>query len=200
MINHDYIQKTKYLNPQNKSTLMEVANYVRNSYTNSKYQPNVILSDISNHLIEAQKIVLKKKTFLVIISFSSAAELPKSSRNKILCHFIFIILLTMGTLFCVQRLSDLIKLFITGPSFKVPIILLVISSLNFIGAVCLITFFVINSAKHKNEYIKIKSYYLYNCFHNDCWPCTSLVIRFSYYHTVSIGIIKLSIPIYYYKK
>lgn len=71
MINHDYIQKTKYLNPQNKSTLMEVANYVRNSYTNSKYYPNVILSDISNHLIEAQKIVLKKKTFLVIISFSS---------------------------------------------------------------------------------------------------------------------------------
>ena len=50
---------------------MEVANYVRNSYTNSKYEPNVILSDISNHLIEAQKIVLKKKTFLVIISFSS---------------------------------------------------------------------------------------------------------------------------------
>jgi len=50
---------------------MEVANYVRNSYTISKYEPNVILSDISNHLIVAQKMVLKQKTFLVIISFIS---------------------------------------------------------------------------------------------------------------------------------
>lgn len=42
MANHDYIQKTKYLNPTNKSTIMEVANYVRISYTKSKHESDII--------------------------------------------------------------------------------------------------------------------------------------------------------------
>ncbi|QTQ08156.1 DUF1129 family protein [Macrococcoides canis] len=212
MNNLDYMQKIKYLNSNNKSAFMEVANYVRNSYTKSENDAHIILSDMLDHLIEAQDNGALTEDFFGndyrLFAQEITEELPKSSPNKLLYHILFIALLNIGTIASVYGISDFVKLLITGTTFKVPIVSLIISILTFISAVSLMTFFMITSAKNnKVNSLKTKVTIYIITFIMIAVPISFFIffpigssVGFSYYYTIPTGIILLILSIHYYKK
>ncbi|GGB01412.1 hypothetical protein GCM10007190_06860 [Macrococcus hajekii] len=211
-MNLDYMRKTKYLNGSNKAAFMAVANYVRFSYTKSERDAHVILSDMLDHLIEAQENGTQTADFFgddyQAFAQEITAELPDESRYKMLYHFLFILVLNLGSVTLAYGVGDLIKLLATGTHLRFPLISLIISCTVFVVTVSLLTFFMIITARNNTSktlktkliiYLLVFLMLMVPLLFFIFFPIGS-IMSFKYYYAIPSGIILFVLARYFYKK
>lgn len=212
VMNMDYMNKLNLLNQDNKQAFLEVANYVKFSYSKSEQEANEILSDMLDHLLDAQAHGTQTSHFfgddIQLFAQEIAAELPAANKTKLLYQFLFILFLNIATPILAYGISDSIKVLVTGSHFRIPITSTIICCLIFTALVSCITFFIIRTTKnniHQKKSSKIIIYFL--TFLMITVPILLFmffpigpVVSFKYFYAIPFSIVLFILTFLFYKR
>lgn len=208
----DYQRKLKQLTPSNKLEFLKLRNALKYDFKVKERAADTVLSDILDHLLEAQKNGVSTKEFFGSDTrqFTNDLynELPKNKMTHPLWYFIFILFLTIGSQTLPFGLISQIKFWVTGRYFPINLDATLLSLTVFIILLTTAIFITIHAMKN-NIYstnkgkLRVIPFYIAMIF----IPLAIFFLNFDKnlsepagYILILIGILSLIIAVLTYKK
>lgn len=130
-MNFEYMKRLSKLKPENKEIYLEISHKIKKDFRLSDVKADEILSDILDHLIDAQKDEISAQEFFGydIENYVQEVidELPKESQRNQLIYIGAITSMTIAIVCLIFGFFSFLKLISTGHLLKVPSISLMIA-------------------------------------------------------------------------
>ncbi|MCE4955929.1 DUF1129 family protein [Macrococcoides caseolyticum] len=148
----DYQRKLNQLTPSNKTEFLKVRNALKFDFKVQEREADNILSDILDHLIDAQNSGISTKEFFGTDTHQFTQdlfeELPKNKRTHPLWYVLFTLSLSFASILIPFGLASQIKFWITGSYVSVNIHSALVALLMFVFLITSAIFITIQSMKN----------------------------------------------------